>query len=836
MRTHKKLAVLISVVAALALIGTAIAGYIKYTPIDDVSITSHNDDDIVFCGCSYTVTCTTSTDEDCDDEGEIVNDPVTHTWSGPGSFDPTTGTSVTWTTPGTPGWVEICVTADDSPLANDSAKSDCVMVYVSDVIYVDEDATAGNDDGTTWANAFLKLQDALDIATSGNEIWVAEGTYYPDEGDSVTNDDISESFHLVAGGEIYGGFDGTETARSQRDWENNETILSGDIDKDGLLDIDNSTIVVEGADNATIDGFTITSGGRGVYCWYCNPQISCCIISDNGNDGVYTFYSEATIEDCVIENNGSDGIYDFGYPDPPPTIIKRNQIRGNAGNGVNLIQERADVKDNWIYDNGNAGIRASGSPWANLLNNTIVGNTNYGIHNTSTAPWTISNCILWDNGDDLYDCSATYSCISDCNDAGGTGNICGAANDPDFVDPDNDDYRLAPGSPCIDAADGDVASTTDIFGNSRYDDPSTDNTGTGDPNYVDMGAYEALGPIYVDANATGDNDGSSWTNAFNYLQDALDALCSSCLEIWVVEGTYYPDEGDSVTDDDISESFHLINGVEIYGGFDGTETSRSQRDRENNETILSGDIDKDGLLDIDNSTRVVEGADNATIDGFTVTSGGRGVYCWYCNPQISCCIISDNKLNGIRTFDSEATIEDCVIENNGDDGIDAYGFTTSIIKRNQIGGNAGDGVVLSTSKADVKDNWIYDNGNAGIRVLGSPWVDLLNNTIVGNTNYGIYNYSTQPTISNCILWDNSDDLYDCSATYSCIEDGDGGTGNISSDPNFVDADAFHLSADSPCIDAGDPSFQPDPGETDIDGEPRVHGDDVDMGADEYQGQ
>jgi hypothetical protein len=48
-------------------------------------------------------------------------------------------------------------------------------------------------------------------------------------------------------------------------------------------------------------------------------------------------------------------------------------------------------------------------------------------------------------------------------------------------------------SPCIDAANGTVAPTTDIDGYSRYDDPCTPNTGTGDPNYVDMGAYEYQG-------------------------------------------------------------------------------------------------------------------------------------------------------------------------------------------------------------------------------------------------------------------------------------------------------------------------------------------------------
>ena len=62
--------------------------------------------------------------------------------------------------------------------------------------------------------------------------------------------------------------------------------------------------------------------------------------------------------------------------------------------------------------------------------------------------------------------------------------------DPNFVDSANDDYRLTGGSGCIDAADGDAAPVTDFFGESRYDDLNTVNTGVGDPNYVDIGACE----------------------------------------------------------------------------------------------------------------------------------------------------------------------------------------------------------------------------------------------------------------------------------------------------------------------------------------------------------
>jgi hypothetical protein len=91
------------------------------------------------------------------------------------------------------------------------------------VVYVDEDATGAND-GSSWADAFTDLAAAMDYAdVIGDELWVAEGTYKP----SVSA--RSEYFSLNAGVAVYGGFNGTETQLSQRDWRTYETILSGDL-------------------------------------------------------------------------------------------------------------------------------------------------------------------------------------------------------------------------------------------------------------------------------------------------------------------------------------------------------------------------------------------------------------------------------------------------------------------------------------------------------------------------------------------------------------------------------------------------------------------------------
>src|SRR4029453_3220444 len=91
------------------------------------------------------------------------------------------------------------------------------------VFYVKWNCSGANN-GTSWANAYTDLQSALSAASSGNEIWVAAGTYKPTSGT-----DRSISFALENDVAIYGGFDSTEDLRTQRNVQTNVTILSGDI-------------------------------------------------------------------------------------------------------------------------------------------------------------------------------------------------------------------------------------------------------------------------------------------------------------------------------------------------------------------------------------------------------------------------------------------------------------------------------------------------------------------------------------------------------------------------------------------------------------------------------
>lgn len=119
--------------------------------------------------------------------------------------------------------------------------------------------------------------------------------------------------------------------------------------------------------------------------------------------------------------------------------------------------------------------------------------------------------------------------------------------------------------------------------------------------------------IYVDKNASGMNDGTSWANAYTEIQMALD-LSVAGDEIWVAQGLY-------ITSSSTGFRFQK-NNISFYGGFAGTETLLSQRDHEANPVILSGNM---GALNtnIDNAVHVLDinHIVNLLIDGFIVQGG-----------------------------------------------------------------------------------------------------------------------------------------------------------------------------------------------------------------------
>jgi len=207
----------------------------------------------------------------------------------------------------------------------------CLPTLASGAILM-VDGTAGDDanDGHSWLTAKLTLGAALEATTEGDEIWVTRGTYVP--GTSRTS-----SFELPVGVSVYGGFEGGEEYREDRDSNANVTILSGDLEAndDGLDNNDeNAYHVVVAASRSLLDGLTITGGnanqaaeesGAGILgVGVVEFTVRHCVLSFNravagANVGlggaIFLQDSHATLEACRIEENSSirgGGIYCWG--------------------------------------------------------------------------------------------------------------------------------------------------------------------------------------------------------------------------------------------------------------------------------------------------------------------------------------------------------------------------------------------------------------------------------------------------------------------------------------------------------------------------------------------
>ena len=202
---------------------------------------------------------------------------------------------------------------------------------------------------------------------------------------------------------------------------------------------------------------------------------------------------------------------------------------------------------------------------------------------------------------------------------------------------------------------------------------------TFDQLYVDQEQIEVSGTrsriAYVDQNALGRNDGSSWANAFTDLVNALNAPLSID-EIWVASGTYFPGTVRSST-------FALPPDIPVYGGFAGDEENRESRSALNNETILSGDLGVLGSME-DNAYHVVTVAEGSHLDGFVVRDG-------YANKNITndfrgkggglladgagftvanCRFLSNQSFQGgsaVFLNDANGTFIDCVFSENQTD-------------------------------------------------------------------------------------------------------------------------------------------------------------------------
>jgi len=157
----------------------------------------------------------------------------------------------------------------------------CTQALPAKTIFVKKDAT-GLNNGTSWANAFTNLHDGLSSAQAGDQIWVAKATYHP-----TSNSDRTIHFELKSGVKLYGGFAGTESSLTQRDWSAHRSIIDGDI---GLMgdSTDNSynLLYMESPDETTVlDGFTFQNGVGNFDFFICVPGTCGGAIFIDGKNG-----------------------------------------------------------------------------------------------------------------------------------------------------------------------------------------------------------------------------------------------------------------------------------------------------------------------------------------------------------------------------------------------------------------------------------------------------------------------------------------------------------------------------------------------------------------------
>jgi len=286
--------------------------------------------------------------------------------------------------------------------------------------------------------------------------------------------------------------------------------------------------------------------------------------------------------------------------------------------------------------------------------------------------------------------------------------------------------------------------------------------------------------IYVDYDATGANDGSSWENAYVYLQDAL-AAATGGDEIRVAQGIYKPDLGGGNTSGDRRATFQLINGVTLKGGFAGVdELDTDVRDFEAYETILSGDLNgddvtvanpkdlKDELTLADNSIHVITGYsinETTVLDGLVIASGnangpvdkGGGMYNSNSSPTLTNCIFRGNSsrygAGGMANSDSSPILTDCTISGNAGSGMYNSNSSPSLTDCT-FSRNAGSGMYNSNSSPSLTDCTFIENDSSGMHNSNSSPI-LTNCTFIENDSSGMYNSDSSPTLSNCTFSENS---------------------------------------------------------------------------------
>lgn len=683
--------------------------------------------------------------------------------------------------------------------------------------------------GNQWEvdGTVKSLSQALTDAVAGDQIWVLGFEQITDPSQLYVAPE--GGFTVKSGVKLYGGFRGTERTIDERPtlgkapYFTYRSVLSGDINCDDTVDEinyvypanetreDNAKHVLSlnmipdqasGNNNTyptVVNGFTVIGGnaiggnGGGIYVYGDNTgggayQIEKCFLLNNyaelGGGAIYVtsdvkaVSTESRIVDCVVYNN----------------LAGVRSGSENLGGGINIAGSGTIVNSS-IFNNEGGGVRLSSS--AKAVNLTIARNTVMGIEGG-----VVSNSVIWGNSKVQNPTATSFeNCASD--NANVTGIDCisissesNGSNGPLFEAPsvftsfDRDfDWRrtayptwswgILEGSALIDEGDDDAYTglpSTDLAGETRK-------KGT-----IDIGAYEfqhldASRIRYVKVGGTG--DGSSWGNASGDLQKMIDELAAvdASGEVWVAAGEYRPTT-QIIDGVQYAASFRMRDGINVYGGFAGTETSKADRLKGDmpwiytNETILLGADYENGTAtwannqwNVTSSSRHVvwfapmAGEEDfkytTVLDGVTIKGGaanggegladfatdkGGGVYMGL-NATLQNSVITENTAddNGGGVFVNAGRVVSCLIYNNSAtaNGGGVFVSGAGLVNRSMVTENSaknGSGVYLDKNSAEYPEEYLILStsviSNNTALVNGAVYCNaggvLLQNTIVNN--------------------------------------------------------------------------------------------------------
>ncbi len=662
--------------------------------------------------------------------------------------------------------------------------------------YVKATAT-GASNGTSCQDASGDLQAMINESdeSNGDMIFVAAGTYRPSTASFPVPFNRENAFRVQKNIKIFGGFPADGGDSTQRDWIRHQTILSGDLyqnDQHGAeFNDDNSyhVLVTDGSSvnsDCVIDGFTLTGGNAD------HPSAN---YYQNGG-GWYNGTSSPTVINLTITGNNAQ--FGGGWRNVSGSPVVANiEIRGNRarmGGGLHIGEGNPRIKNVRIWDNhaqingggiyityisglllenvsirgntaerggavyqfdgssvflsseitGNVAQRGAGvySVTANvtIVNCTIAGNAaEYEIMWVSNAFVTIFNSIFFHNAspstfNPFSQFSLENSLVENQTYEDGLGNLSGILNpafvypviaayssDPDFSKATSQgDFNLLPCSPVIDKGKNSALPptwNTDLAGNNR-----TTNW------IVDLGAFEYQ------------SNGTSLAQAVQ-----MSNACEGLETILVAKGTYFPEQKITNRRDDRDKAFTFTaKKVTVLGGY--PSGGGPDRDWVANKTILSGDIDGNGVLDNGNSFHVVVFGQQpfeaqVTLDGLIVEGGNANEASFDLVPLWSS-MIYNNQGGGGYSYNSFARLNNVIVRDNfAEEGGGWY---------HNLGGISIYNSVISANQAAHYGGGVYVNAG---------WMGPYNVTISGNSagysGGGWYTKWTNQLMVNCILTGNS---------------------------------------------------------------------------------